>query len=100
MSTLVKVNNAGVAHVGTVLETEDEDFDRVVVSSESANHMQLPSFFANQYSHLYVLPFLQAVNMKGVFHCAKSAVRHMKSDKKGGVILNTVRYIKIYGTDI
>ena len=27
--------------------------------------------------------------MKGVFHCAKSAVRHMKADKKGGVILNT-----------
>ena len=54
----ILVNNAGVAAVGTVLETEPEDFDRVY-----------------------------RVNVAGVFHCLKSAVRIMEP-QGNGVILN------------
>jgi 2-keto-3-deoxy-L-fuconate dehydrogenase len=43
------VNNAGVAHVGNVLDTSEEDFDRVL-----------------------------SVNVKGVYNCLKAGVAHMK----------------------
>lgn len=53
----ILVNNAGIAHVGNAESTDDTDFDRLL-----------------------------AVNVKGVYHCIKAAIPHMKS--KGGVILN------------
>jgi 2-keto-3-deoxy-L-fuconate dehydrogenase len=51
------VNNAGIAHIGTVETTTETDFER-----------------------------LFAVNVKGVFHVAKSSMPYMK--EKGGAILN------------
>jgi 2-keto-3-deoxy-L-fuconate dehydrogenase len=44
------INNAGVAHVGNVLDTTEEDFDRVM-----------------------------GVNAKGVFNCLKAGVTHMQA---------------------
>jgi NAD(P)-dependent dehydrogenase (short-subunit alcohol dehydrogenase family) len=44
------INNAGVAHVGNVLDTTEEDFDRVM-----------------------------GVNAKGVFNCLKAGVTHMRA---------------------
>ena len=55
----VLVNSAGVAHVGTVEQTTEEDFDRVY-----------------------------AVNVKGVYNCLKAGVTAMKSHGQGGAILN------------
>ena len=57
-STQILVNNAGIAHVGNVLNTEEEDLDR-----------------------------LYAVNIKGVAFCAREAVSRML-ERSGGVILN------------
>jgi NAD(P)-dependent dehydrogenase (short-subunit alcohol dehydrogenase family) len=54
----IAVNNAGIAHVGNVQTTTEEDFDRVF-----------------------------RVNVKGVFLCAQAAVEHMLA-QGGGVILN------------
>ena len=54
----VLVNNAGISHVGTVENTSDEDFDRLL-----------------------------RVNVKGFYHCLRTVVRQMK-DKGSGVILN------------
>lgn len=54
----VLVNNAGIAHVGNLLDTEEEDLDR-----------------------------LYSVNVKGVALCSREAVRRML-DNSGGVILN------------
>ena len=54
----VLVNNAGVAHVGTVETTTEEDFDRVF-----------------------------RVNVKGIFLCAQAGVQQMLK-QGGGVILN------------
>ena len=54
----ILVNNAGIAHVGTVETTEEEDFDKVY-----------------------------QVNVKGVYNCLKAAVPLMKRSG-GGVILN------------
>lgn len=53
----ILVNNAGIAHIGNIEQTEEADLDR-----------------------------LFQVNVKGVFHCAKAAIGHMKAT--GGVILN------------
>ncbi len=52
------VNNAGIAHIGSLLETDLSDFERVM-----------------------------NVNVKGVFHCMKAAVPDMVARKRG-VILN------------
>jgi 2-keto-3-deoxy-L-fuconate dehydrogenase len=52
------VNCAGVSHVGSLLTTSEEDFER-----------------------------LFAVNVRGTYLCMKSAVAHMK-DQGGGTILN------------
>lgn len=52
------VNNAGIAHVGTVESTSEEDFDRIF-----------------------------RVNVKGVFNCLSAVVPLMKQ-RKSGVILN------------
>jgi NAD(P)-dependent dehydrogenase (short-subunit alcohol dehydrogenase family) len=54
----ILVNNAGIAHVGNLLDTEEEDLDR-----------------------------LYAVNVKGVALCSREAVRRML-ENSGGVILN------------
>ncbi|MBR90198.1 MAG: short-chain dehydrogenase [Verrucomicrobiales bacterium] len=50
------VNNAGVAHVGNVLNTSEEDFDRVL-----------------------------SVNVKGVYNCLKAGVELMQ-DKGGAIV--------------
>ena len=52
------VNNAGIAHVGNITTTSDEDFDRVM-----------------------------SVNLKGVFNCLKGGVRQMLNSG-GGAIVN------------
>jgi NAD(P)-dependent dehydrogenase (short-subunit alcohol dehydrogenase family) len=54
----VLVNNAGIAHVGTVETTTEADFDRVF-----------------------------RVNVKGIYLCAQAGVRQMRK-QGGGVILN------------
>jgi len=54
----ILVNNAGVAHVGNLATTGEEDFDRVM-----------------------------AVNVRGVYLCARAAIEHMRQHR-GGVILN------------
>lgn len=54
----ILVNNAGVAHIGNLLTTEESDMDR-----------------------------LYRINVKGVFLCAKEAVKHMAANG-GGVVLN------------
>lgn len=55
----VLVNSAGIAHVGNVEQTSEDDLDR-----------------------------LYAVNVKGVYHCMRAAVPVMKQHGRGGVILN------------
>ncbi len=52
----ILVNSAGVAHVGTVEQTTEEDFDRVY-----------------------------AVNVKGVYHCLRAGVAMMK-DRGGAIL--------------
>lgn len=54
----VLVNNAGIAHVGTVENTAEADFDRVF-----------------------------RVNVKGFYNCIRSCIGHLKANG-GGVILN------------
>src|SRR5215471_19602579 len=56
----ILVNNAGVSHVGTVLETNLEDWERVM-----------------------------SVNARGVFLCSKYAVTQMLAqDPTGGILVN------------
>jgi NAD(P)-dependent dehydrogenase (short-subunit alcohol dehydrogenase family) len=55
----ILVNSAGVAHVGTVEQTSEEDFDRVY-----------------------------AVNVKGVYNCLRAGIAAMTAQESGGVILN------------
>ncbi|MDJ0766925.1 MAG: glucose 1-dehydrogenase [Myxococcota bacterium] len=54
----ILVNNAGIAHVGNVESTTEDEFDRVF-----------------------------SVNVKGVFNCMFACIEHMKKSG-GGVILN------------
>ena len=54
----ILVNNAGIAHIGKLENTTEDDFDRVF-----------------------------RVNVKGIYNCMRAAVEHMKA-KGGGVILN------------
>jgi 2-keto-3-deoxy-L-fuconate dehydrogenase len=54
----ILVNCAGIAHVGTVTTTSEEDFDRIL-----------------------------RVNVRGVYLCTRAAVEHMR-ERGGGVILN------------
>ncbi len=54
----ILVNNAGIGFVGNLMETEQSDFDAVM-----------------------------AVNVTGVFLCARAAVRHM-AGQGGGIIVN------------
>ena len=55
----ILVNNAGIAHIGNIEATEPDAFERVM-----------------------------AVNVKGVYHCTRSALPKMLNAGKGGVILN------------
>ena len=52
------INNAGIAHVGNIMNTDEKDFDRVM-----------------------------NVNLKGVFNCLKGGVRQMVKSG-GGAIVN------------
>jgi NAD(P)-dependent dehydrogenase (short-subunit alcohol dehydrogenase family) len=61
----ILVNSAGIPHVGTVATTTDEDLDRVY-----------------------------AVNVKGVYHCLRSAVRVME---RGSAILNLASIASVVG---
>ncbi|MGB6611083.1 MAG: SDR family oxidoreductase [Acidobacteriaceae bacterium] len=54
----ILVNCAGVAHVGSVTSTSEEDFDRIL-----------------------------RINVRGVFLCTRAVVEHMR-ERGGGVILN------------
>jgi 2-keto-3-deoxy-L-fuconate dehydrogenase len=63
----VLVNNAGIAHVGTIEQTSEDDFDR-----------------------------LYHVNVKGVFLCSKAAVPIMLR-QQGGVILNLASIASLIG---
>jgi NAD(P)-dependent dehydrogenase (short-subunit alcohol dehydrogenase family) len=55
----ILVNSAGIAHVGTVEQTSEADFDRVY-----------------------------AVNVKGVYNCLRAGIAAMGVQESGGVILN------------
>lgn len=63
----VLVNNAGIAHIGTVENTPEEDFDRIY-----------------------------SVNVKGIFLCSRAAVRRMLKSG-GGVILNLASIASLIG---
>ncbi len=63
----ILVNNAGIAHVGTIERTDEADMDR-----------------------------LYAVNVKGVFLCAKAVVPVMLAQKRG-VILNMASITSLVG---
>ena len=65
------VNNAGISHVGTILETHLEDWERVL-----------------------------RVNAGGVFLCAREAVRLMlRQEPKGGVIINMSSVAAMIGVE-
>ena len=53
----VLVNNAGIAHIGTVESTAEADFDR-----------------------------LFSVNVKGVFNCTKACIPYMKNEGKAAIV--------------
>ncbi|HKO12142.1 MAG TPA: SDR family oxidoreductase [Acidobacteriaceae bacterium] len=58
----ILVNNAGIAHVGNLASTSEEDFERVF-----------------------------RVNVKGVYLCMRAVIEHMRAQRdgqRGGVILN------------
>ena len=63
----VLINNAGIAHVGNVEETTEEDMDRIY-----------------------------DVNVKGVYNCLKSGVQAMKADD-GGAIVNIASVVSHVG---
>jgi 2-keto-3-deoxy-L-fuconate dehydrogenase len=54
----ILINNAGIAHVGTILDTSPEDLDRIY-----------------------------QVNVKGAYHCMRHILLEMK-ERKAGVVLN------------
>jgi NAD(P)-dependent dehydrogenase (short-subunit alcohol dehydrogenase family) len=63
----ILVNNAGISHVGTIEQTTEADFDRLVL-----------------------------VNVKGVYLCSKAAVPIMVA-QGGGVILNMASIVSLIG---
>ncbi len=63
----ILVNNAGIAHVGNLEKTSPEDLDR-----------------------------LYRVNVKGVYHCMKACIPHMKANGSG-VILNMASVAALVG---
>ncbi|NNE91173.1 MAG: SDR family oxidoreductase [Verrucomicrobiales bacterium] len=63
----ILVNNAGIAHIGTAVTTEEEDFDRVL-----------------------------RVNVKGVYNCLHLVLPHL-IQKGGGVVLNMSSVASVAG---
>jgi NAD(P)-dependent dehydrogenase (short-subunit alcohol dehydrogenase family) len=63
----ILINNAGIAHVGNVEQTEEADLDR-----------------------------LYQVNIKGVYNCIKALIPHFKNNG-GGVILNVASIASTVG---
>lgn len=63
----VLVNNAGIASIGSLMQTSSEEMDRVY-----------------------------SVNVKGVYHCMHAAIPHMKSSG-GGAILNLASIASLIG---
>jgi 2-keto-3-deoxy-L-fuconate dehydrogenase len=67
----ILVNNAGISHVGNILETSLDEWERVL-----------------------------RVNARGVFLCARAAVRMMvQQEPKGGVIINISSTAALIGID-
>lgn len=64
----ILVNSAGIAHVGTVEQTSEEDFDRVY-----------------------------AVNVKGVYNCLRAGIAAMVQQEQGGAILNIASIVSSVG---
>ncbi len=64
----ILINNAGIPGVGSVTETSEQDWDRVL-----------------------------AVNLKGVFLCSKYAIPYMLK-KRRGVIINTASAVGLVGS--
>ena len=65
----ILINNAGIGHVGALLDTDEETFDR-----------------------------LMRVNVKGVYLCAKAGVRSMVT-AGGGVIVNMASIASLIGIE-
>ena len=65
----ILINNAGVAHVGNVQNTTEEDFDRIY-----------------------------KVNVKGVYNCIHAVIDGMV-DRGGGVILNMASVASVVGIE-
>lgn len=53
----ILINNAGIAHIGKLETTSEEDFDRIM-----------------------------RVNVKGVYNCSVAVIEHMKKQKKGAIV--------------
>lgn len=66
----ILVNNAGISSVGTLEQATAEEMDRVY-----------------------------KVNVKGVFHCSKAAIQHMKArnEGRGGAIVNLASIASLVG---
>jgi len=64
----ILVNNAGIAHVGNLQNTNEEDFDN-----------------------------LFKVNVKGVYNCMKAVIDRMLVQEEGGVILNMASIAAMVG---
>ncbi len=65
----ILINNAGIAHVGNIEDTNEEDLDR-----------------------------LYSVNIKGVYNCIKACISGFK-ERKSGVILNMASIASSVGID-
>ncbi|MDE3059034.1 MAG: SDR family oxidoreductase [Bacteroidota bacterium] len=63
----ILINNAGVAHIGNVENTAEQDFDR-----------------------------LYAINVKGVYNCLHAVIPHMKKNN-GGCIVNMASIASVVG---
>ncbi len=63
----ILINNAGIAHVGNIEQTNEEDIDK-----------------------------LYNVNIKGVYNCAKACIPHFKNNN-GGVIINLASIASVVG---
>lgn len=64
----ILVNNAGISKIGNIEETSVEDMDR-----------------------------LYRVNIRGAFSCSQAVIKVMKTNEKGGVILNIASIAAILG---
>lgn len=65
----VLINNAGIAHVGNIENTSEEDLDKIY-----------------------------QVNVKGIFNCSRAVIPHMK-EQAGGMILNMASIASVVGIE-